>query len=638
MKYRPDIDGLRAIAVLPVIFFHAGFDWISGGFIGVDVFFVISGFLITSIIYEEITAGSFTFANFYERRARRILPPLYFTLLVTLPLSWFLLIPDAFIAYAESLIGVIFFSSNLVFWSQLNYFSPAAETIPLLHTWSLAIEEQYYIFFPFILLLLRQRSHKPILIILCSLLVLSFGICVFGAIFKPSANYYLLPSRFWELLIGSIAAIFLKHDIIKRELTTKASVLSFTGLIIILLSNFLITEELAYPSWYTLIPTVATVLVLAFTLPGMLTYKLLSTKLLVVIGLISYSAYLWHQPIFVYLNLAFPEEKSQLVVLSAIAATLLLAYFSWKYIEAPFRNKQRTSKKSIILASTLASLFLVSCGITIIKNHGFETRFTIDKRLVGKFELPMTSNGWCFYSVDSDPALSVGSDATNCFLGSETGKGAILFGDSYAGMYEPLWHKLGQELNLRINSVTTNWCHTSITDFYYWERETRAKEQCMLNRSYFRESIANNTFDTIIVSSAWAMVPTDKFEKELMFLKKASTNFKIIIMPLPTAVNYSSLMDSVYRSKPTLFIEQEKYSKAKSINEALGKFADENDNVFFISAEALFGGNDTAPELYTEDKLPYSLDGGHISIYGSEKTYTHFSENYYYESLKNFLI
>ncbi len=222
MKYRAEIDGLRALAVIPVILFHAGFEWFSGGFVGVDVFFVISGYLITTIIISEMAEGKFSMVNFYERRARRILPALFFVMAACLPFAWLWLTPSDLKDFGQSLIAVSFFSSNMLFWLESGYFDTAAELKPLLHTWSLAVEEQYYILFPIFLMLTWRLGVKWISIILSFVFLLSLGLAVLGTQYATnpqitSGTFFLLPTRGWELLVGVFAAFYLKYKPIQNH-------------------------------------------------------------------------------------------------------------------------------------------------------------------------------------------------------------------------------------------------------------------------------------------------------------------------------------------------------------------------------------------------------------------------------------
>ena len=208
MKYRKEIDGLRALAIIPVILFHAGFKVFEGGFIGVDVFFVISGYLITTIILSDIESGKFSISNFYERRARRILPALFFIMLCCLPFAWFVLTPNHLKDFYQSLTAVSVFSSNILFWKESGYFDTATELKPLIHTWSLAVEEQYYILFPLLLVMLWKLRKQLILGSLIAITVISLFLAQWGAYNKPSATFFLLPTRSWELAIGALIAYY----------------------------------------------------------------------------------------------------------------------------------------------------------------------------------------------------------------------------------------------------------------------------------------------------------------------------------------------------------------------------------------------------------------------------------------------
>src|SRR6185312_1937544 len=208
MDYRQEIDGLRALAVLPVILFHAGFQSFSGGFVGVDVFFVISGYLITTIILAELEQGRFSIINFYERRARRILPALFLVMFVCLPFAWLWLLPEDMKSFSQSLVAVSVFASNVLFWKKSGYFDTAAELKPLLHTWSLAVEEQYYVFFPIFLVLSWRLGKSKICGLLVMVFVMSLAVAQWASLAEPAAGFYLLPTRGWELLVGVFSAFF----------------------------------------------------------------------------------------------------------------------------------------------------------------------------------------------------------------------------------------------------------------------------------------------------------------------------------------------------------------------------------------------------------------------------------------------
>jgi len=359
MKYRPEIDGLRALAVLPVLFFHAGFAWFPGGFVGVDVFFVISGYLITSILRDDIAAGRFSVLGFYERRVRRIMPALAVMCLATIPVAWAWLPPREFDFYGQTLATANLSVSNFLFWKRSDYFAPAAEFEPLLHTWSLGVEEQFYLLFPFLFLLLaRGRRMLAVVALLC---LASFAATQVFASVSPAANFYLLPSRFWELGAGALLALA-ASDTRERPWTLAGELLSLAGLALIVASILFLDGARPFPGWWALPVVGGTVLVLAFGRAGTWTARLLGFRPLVWVGLISYSAYLWHQPLLAFARVRLDGQVPQPLLLALIAATLLIAYASWRWVELPFRNRARFSRNQIFAGATVVGLALLAFG------------------------------------------------------------------------------------------------------------------------------------------------------------------------------------------------------------------------------------------------------------------------------------
>jgi peptidoglycan/LPS O-acetylase OafA/YrhL len=390
LHYRAEIDGLRALAVIPVILFHAGFEIFSGGFVGVDVFFVISGYLITSILLSEISQDKFSLINFYERRARRILPVLFFVMLLCLPLAWLILMPRDLKEFGHSLLAVSSFSSNILFWFESDYFDTAAELKPLLHTWSLAVEEQYYILFPLFLMFVWKLGKQKVIALLSIIFIVSFLVACLAPIIinHPkivSGNFYLLPSRGWELLIGAFAAFYLQNNP-PANLKGLNQVLSLLGLLLIVFANFFFTKETPFPGVYALVPTVGAVLIILFANKGTLVHQLLSVKLFVGVGLISYSAYLWHQPIFAFINYSAEAHLSSLSMFGVCIVVFPLAYLSWKYIETPLRNKQLFSRKYIFTGSAVGCLLFMVIGLVIHNADGFKGRLTAQQLSILEYQ------------------------------------------------------------------------------------------------------------------------------------------------------------------------------------------------------------------------------------------------------------
>ena len=374
MIYRKEIDGLRALAVLPVILFHAGFSVVSGGFVGVDVFFVISGYLITSIILEELETGDFTVAGFYERRARRILPALFFVLLACLPLAWWLLLPSEMADFGKSLAAVAVFASNILFWLGTDYFAATAEQIPLLHTWSLAVEEQYYVVFPLFMLLVWRLGKGWLMGLVALVALLSLGWSEWLWRSSVEASFYLIPSRAWELMIGALAAFYLHKNVAAPNNVT-AQAASGLGLALLAYAVFFFNEGIPFPSVYALVPTVGAVLLIVFATPATWVGKGLASPPLVWVGLISYSAYLWHQPLFVFARLQALEEPSVSLMASLCVITLMLAWFSWRFVEKPFRDRRRFSRTQIFSGAVIGSLLFIALGVGLVLTDGLANRF-----------------------------------------------------------------------------------------------------------------------------------------------------------------------------------------------------------------------------------------------------------------------
>ncbi|MGF6176845.1 acyltransferase family protein [Ensifer sp. 4252] len=372
MHYRPEIDGLRALAVAPVLLFHAGFGFLGGGFAGVDVFFVISGFLITAIIHREIREGTFSIVSFYERRARRLAPALLLVCAVCIPFAVMWMLPQELNDFGKSLYAVNLFVSNFHFWDQTGYFEPSTELMPLLHTWSLAVEEQFYVVFPLLLLALRRFSTGTVLKVVLASIFLSFGAAQVLAFVDPAANFYLLASRFWELGAGAVLAL---GGVDRLPLAKgRRELLAGLGLLAIVGSYILVQDSAAYPGWATVPVVLGTALVLAFARGDTLVGKLLSVRPLVAIGLISYSLYLWHQPVFAFARLRAIDEIPPVGYVGLIALCVVLAALSWRFVEQPFRQRTKVGRGAIFGATLATGAVALVIGLGLDGSDGLVSR------------------------------------------------------------------------------------------------------------------------------------------------------------------------------------------------------------------------------------------------------------------------
>ena len=494
MDYRREIDGLRAVAVIPVLLFHAGFRGFSGGFVGVDVFFVVSGYLITTIIFRELEAGTFSIINFYERRARRILPALFVVLFATLPFAWSWLLPGDMEDFSDSLVAVALFASNILFWRETGYFDTAAELKPLLHTWSLAVEEQYYVLFPFFLLMAWKFMRTRMLLLICLVALASLAITQWGSVHQPSATYFLLPTRGWELLIGAYTAIYLARcsQPPPQVISQPASAI---GLALIVYAVLVFDEKTPFPSLYALAPTIGTALIILFATRQTWMGRLLGNSVFVGMGLVSYSAYLWHQPLYAMARHRSIDEPGAAIFLSLLLLSVFLAYLSWRYVETPFRNKRVISRQQVFAFGAVCSLCIIAFGLTGHFTQGYLRRFPEDVLAIRQTEkLHVIQRG-----DDVCNIRKTNFNLAGCIKGDPavTPRHALL-GDSHA---TALAHELDSAFkarNLSFIQYTKNNCPPA---FGFLQIPT---ENCDKYQSAYMDELAARGIDTIIVNARWS--------------------------------------------------------------------------------------------------------------------------------------
>jgi len=375
-KYRADIDGLRAVAILLVVWFHAAN--FKGGFIGVDIFFVISGFLISTIIFKNFDSNSFSFVEFYSRRIRRIFPALILMLVGVFIFGWFALFPDEYKQLSEHIFQGSYFTSNFSLLKESGYFDSEAETKPLLHLWSLAVEEQFYIIWP----LLLWAAWKLRLNLLFVIIVVGVASFVFGLVQIQSdkaAAFYLPQSRFWEILLGSALAylaIYQKNIFTNLSNSRKLKdILSILGAALIIIGVFTITRNKNFPGAWALLPTFGSVLIIACGSGAWLNRVVLQNRFLVFFGLISFPLYLWHWPLLVFARIIESEKPSSLIRIVAVIVSIILAWLTYRFIERPIRFGKYTKLKTIVL--TVLMIFIGFAGYVGYANNGFISRNSI---------------------------------------------------------------------------------------------------------------------------------------------------------------------------------------------------------------------------------------------------------------------
>ena len=655
MDYRREIDGLRALAVLPVIFFHAGFQAFSGGFVGVDIFFVISGYLITSIILTEKSSGRFTLINFYERRARRILPALFVVMLACLPFAWLWLLPDNLNDFSKSLILVSIFSSNFLFFNQSGYFDTAVELKPLLHTWSLAVEEQYYLLFPIFISILWSKFWGRASGIILFVALISLIFSHWSAYNYPVANFYLLPTRIWELFIGALVALYLfnhnQNSLSERKIS---SVLGIVGLMLIVISIFTFDEGTPFPSFYALIPTIGTALIILFTSQNELVGKWLGNKIFVGIGLISYSAYLWHQPLFAFARLRSFDAPTTGLFLALSLLAIFLAFLSWKYVEKPFRDKNKFSQKHIFIYSLIGSLFFIGLGITGNINKGFDQRFSmppsISDEFTGKGKNPGMKN--CFKNYKKD-----GSTTDFCFLGDPEGKNSefAVFGDSHAMVLLPAFDHIGKKIGKSIVHIGLGGC-PSLLDV--WVLKGNFKTGVCKNIAERQLAyVKDHKITKVFLVSRWTTYTDGNYEGKKMFhlaldrddsLNQATSRKAFeqgldrtikaykdlgaevyVIAQVPQQLHntkeiYYSIYDSNFAGvQESEFIRKYavpifKHTSLQSYTRKLFASYDSKGDIKLINLDSVFC--DDARCSFGTLKQPYYIDADHLSSFGSNLT------------------
>lgn len=435
-QYRPDIDGLRAVAILPVVLFHAGLTAFSGGYIGVDVFFVISGYLITSLILNELNVGKFSFINFWMRRARRILPALFVVVVFTLFAGWFILFPTDYKDLGRAALTQAVFSSNIYFWLKSGYFAAPSETKPLLHTWSLSVEEQYYLFIPLTLFLLTKYLNRFSERIIFLLLVVSFLVSAWSSFAYPDAAFYLPHSRAWELLMGSLLAmVIVRRKAVVQPAAWVGELLSVAGLAAIIGAAMFYGKSTPFPGVAALAPCVGTAAII-WSNHDRLTYagRVLAHPWLVGVGLISYSLYLWHWPLLAFARYSSSKELSNISAIGIALGSVLVAWLSYRYVETPFRRGPTFRRRVVTIPAAAAALILMFwSGAYVNATKGASGREAFQ---VATFDNDVRPSGQRDDLCNEVTSVRMQYDFI-CRLGSVSNSKSkvLLVGDSFAAMY-----------------------------------------------------------------------------------------------------------------------------------------------------------------------------------------------------------
>lgn len=625
MKYRAEIDGLRALAILPVLLHHSGLHLLPGGFAGVDVFFVISGYLITTILLKEISEGKFSLASFYERRARRILPAMVFMIVVSSFLSFFFLDPASMKMLGYSIVAVSTFMANIFFFLKLDYFNPSAELNPMLHMWSLAVEEQFYLFFPFILLVLT-KFKKYIFFSLSVIFIISLLSMLLTS--NQSINFYLIHTRAWELLAGSLCSVLIIRGALSAINESLKKWLSILAIILLIISYSTYSYEYAFPGWFTILPVISTVLIILFASENNIVGKMLSSKVLVFIGLISYSLYLWHQPIFAFVKLMTLESLTNELIAFSMLIVFLLSLLSYQYVEKPFRRKSNKSTKTVLTLSVLCLLVMCAMGLLLSlypKFGGFsKAEITQSKPSIGLNKL-------CNFKSDFQIL-----DECKTSENPET----IVWGDSYAMHLVKGLSEKNELIQATKSACSPNISLSTFPNFKSYDLNW-SKSCFKFNKDVINEIENNSQIKTVILSSAFEQwfkydyfdgtrVLDNDFNTFLISFKQTLTKLSstgkriFVVSPPPNngknigqcllrkhygLVSYSNFIDT------NCTFQNKEFSQYYSEILHFLKDVESYPNVKLIDLSKAMCTNSGCT---TFDLNPLYLDKGHLNDFGSE--------------------
>jgi peptidoglycan/LPS O-acetylase OafA/YrhL len=528
LPYRPDIDGLRALAVVAVVAFHASPHAMPGGFVGVDVFFVISGYLITGLIVSNLEAGRFSFAEFYARRFRRLVPALVVVLLSTWLLGWFLLLPEELSYLGKHIVAGATFTANLVLAREAaSYFDYTAELKPLLHLWSLGVEEQFYLIWPALLVVTFRYSFR-IPIIIAGLLAASLLLNLTYGVLHAETAFYLLPTRFWELLLGA-ALIFVERATppVRSWSVAFPDAKAGAGLVLIIASSFLINQNDIYPGWLALIPTIGALLLISAGQDAWLNNTVLSARPVVLVGLISYPLYLWHWPLLSFARLLGTSREIRVGV---VIVSILLAWITYVLVEQPIRtiriNKQMRSRAVLGFCGVLA--VVASIGWVTLSNDGFVERLPPEARALGVYDLNKWGAemrvGTCFIAPEQGPSAF---DSRCGTVANDSGERVLLWGDSHAAHLYPGLVSLLKDRKAHLSEYTASACPPLI------DTDTGKNPNCGRVNEFVISQMPMLRPDLVIMAARWGQYDLSRLGNTIARLRATGVANIVLVGPVP---------------------------------------------------------------------------------------------------------
>jgi len=613
-NYRPEIDSLRAISVIGVIIYHAkiyffGHIFFAGGYYGVDIFFVISGYLITSKIFNDMKNKNFSFINFYLGRARRILPALFLTLLISFILSWFSLMPTQFVDFAKSVLFASSFISNYFFYiSGLEYGAVSGLLKPILHTWSLGIEEQFYIIFPLFFFVIFRYLKKYLLTFFTTIFLLSFVFAIILSNIDPNLNFFLLPSRIWELILGSII-FFIKSKNYLEVSRNTSNTLTLIAIILIFFSFIFIYDSHPTPNFKTLIPLLGASLIIFFYKKEGLLNKFFINKFAVGIGLISYSLYLFHYPIFAFvrsLRLATGIFEFSIVALMIFVFSIL-SYF---YVEKPFRNSKFVSDKSFLKIMSFFLFTTISISVFVINKDGFKNRYPQTDKFSLDNQMYLREVDTLKYEIGI-PTFKKESKTNILIIGDSHGRGTFNAFKLNENLFDNFEFSI---IDMEIECLKNIKNDFKICDRYMTnlQKNIFLKSDLIILSSHYSDKDLSN-----IETSIENLISFNK--TVIIFSNKPSFYFK----NNQTYVDQYFIKEKKLPEGLDLIKMKKKYfnnidEKSKKNNSKLKKVANNYNLTFFKTSELICNHNDGVCEFITPDKKKILFDDFHYTVDGAK--------------------
>lgn len=608
-KYRADIDGLRAIAVLSVLIFHAFPEWLSGGFIGVDVFFVISGFLISTIIFENINERRFSFLEFYSRRINRIFPALFVVLLFSYAFGWLNLLADDFAQLGKHIAGGAGFVSNFILWSESGYFDKAAELKPLLHLWSLGIEEQFYFVWPLVIWWIA-RWPKKVLPFILVIAFISFGFNIFYISSNPVATFYSPITRFWELLIGSLLAYLTVYRLqaLQAIQLKYQSVLSALGLILILLGAFILNQKSSFPGWWALLPTIGAALVIAAGTKAWCNREVLGNKVLVWFGLISFPLYLWHWPLLALARLQEGETPSYMLRALLVAASILFAWLTYRFVERPIRfNASYRTHKNIALIFLM--ILVGYLGYNCFDRKGISYRHKFFMKEISGYTFDKVAEQrqrTCFLMDISDDM----SHFTKQCIHADRPYKIVLWGDSHGGSIYPGFSDLERNNpKISVTQFTAAGCGGLVPTEEQGPFCQRANEIALREILKLKPNL-------VVVYKAWHPNYFEQIAPTVAVLNKE--NIQLLIIG-PTPRWKDDLPKVVYRywkkhkELPPPYYGESLESGIRQMDLDIRKVAEKNHVLYYSAYDRLCNADGCLNRIPNTDNALTTLDEDHIT-------------------------